>query len=241
MKIKILFLLGLSILLLGGCDLKVNINSNSNQIPEVSITANTNSTTPANVNVAPVVSSELDIIASAENQITQIKDKKTGEVILENLKDLCGTDVMLFAQPEAGTLILKPFNPGSDQPVKELFVLNVVKKTCAKLVSSKELSDFGARVLSSDQTKLAVALETNEARELKLIDLLKDTSKVLVTLPEGETFNGGYGALSDHFDIKWLDNQTIQYTVYKDTVKNYDVNAPTGLEDVLQVRVVKIE
>ena len=105
---------------------------------------------------------------------------------------------------------------------------------------SKELSDFGARVLSPDQTKLAVALETNEAKELKVLDLIADQSKTLVILGNGETFNGGYGALSNKFDIRWQDNAKIQYTVYEDTVKNYADNAPQNPEKVKEVRIVDI-
>jgi hypothetical protein len=241
---KLLFVLLLAVILLTACNLKVNINSNANQLPEVgiNINANTNAAPTDKVAIIEVVP---EVVTNSEGMIVQVKNATNNEVLVNNIKELCGQEMMLFAQPKAAalveTLIVRPFNPGSDQPVKELYVLNISAKTCNKLEISKELSDFGARVLSPDQTKLAVALETNEAKILTLVDLFKDTSKILVTLPEDETLNGGYGALSNHFDIKWLDDKTIQYTVYKDTVKNYDINAPSQIEDVLQVRVVKIE
>jgi hypothetical protein len=244
-SIKFIVVFSLAVILLTACDLKVNINSNGNlnKLPEVSINAtnlnnNTNSTT--NINQPISVEASPEIVSSTDGVISQIKNAADGSILVENVKDLCGQDVVLFAKPQIERIIVTPYNPGSDKPLNELDALNIAKKTCIKLDVSKELSDFGARILSPDQTKLAIALETNEAKELKLIDLINDTSKVLVTLPEDETLNGGYGALSNNFDIKWIDDKTIQYTVYKDTVKNYDKEAPSKVEDVLQVRVVKI-
>ena len=240
---KLSIVLLLAAILLTACNLKVNINSNGNlnQVPEVSITTNENINKSGEIDKVVNIEVMPEVVSTTEGVISQIKNASSGEVFISDVKELCGQDVALFAKPKVEVFIIVPFNPGSDKPVNELYGLNIAKKTCVKLQSSKELSDFGARVLSLDQTKLAVALETNEAKELKVIDLLADSSKVLVTLPEGQTLNGGYGALSNNFDIKWLDDKTLQYTVYEDTVKNYDINAPEQIEDVLQVRVVKIE
>ncbi|MCX6745939.1 MAG: hypothetical protein NTX00_02860 [Candidatus Parcubacteria bacterium] len=259
MKIlKISTLIVLFALILAGCNVKLNLNSNLNQSQikiepnantnQGNLNANTNQNANANqnanenanqnINAAPQAKAEYEISASPEKLVTEIK---IGEVTLKDFKELCGNDVMVYAEPKNGFIIFQAFNPGSDKPVSSLYSLDLNSKGCKKLSISKELSDFGARVLSPDQTKLALALETNEAQELKLVDLIKDTSKVLVTLPEGETLNGGYGALSNHFDLKWLDDKTIQYAVYEDTVKNYAANAPENIEKVLQVRVLKVE
>ncbi|MBN1325582.1 hypothetical protein JW977_01190 [Candidatus Falkowbacteria bacterium] len=240
-SIKFFLVFSLAVILLTACDLKVNINSdgNLNKLPEVSVNATDNTDESVNTNTAVIIVPE--IVSTTEGAISQIKNATDSSVLIENIKDLCWQDMKLFAKPSSELLILTPLNPGSDKPLSDLYNLNLVKKTCVKSSASDELTDFGARVLSPNQTKLALALETNEAKILKLIDLVAGTSKVIVTLPEGETLNGGYGALSNHFDIKWLDDETIQYTVFKDTVSNYDIKAPNGIEDVLQVRVVKIE
>lgn len=242
MKIlKILIPVFLATLLLSGCNLKLNINSNGNlnKLPQVSVNTADNANGAANTNSAVEITPE--IISTTEGVISQIKNAKDNSILIENVKDLCWQDMKLFAQPSAELLILTPLNPGSDKPLTDLYNLDLTKKTCTKSSVSDELSDFGVRVLSPNQTKLAVALETNEAKILKLVDLVNGTAKIAVTLPEGETLNGGYGALSNHFDIKWLDDKTIQYTVFKDTVTDYNAKAPDGIEDVLQVRVLKIE
>ncbi|MFA5187770.1 MAG: hypothetical protein WC460_00215 [Patescibacteria group bacterium] len=229
------------LIFLSACNLKVNLNSNLNQSTvkiEPNANQNANENVNQNINVAPIVNTEYVVTANPEKMVTEIK---SGEVTLKDFKALCGNEVMVYAEPKNGFIIFQAFNPGSDKPISSLYLLDLSSKGCKKLDVSKELSDFGALILSPDQTKLAVALETNEAKELKVLDLINDTAKALVTLPEGETLNGGYGALSNHFDIKWLDDKTIQYTVYEDTVKNYAKEASEKIEKVLQVRVVKVE
>ncbi len=244
-------------LILTACNVKLNLNSNLNQSTlEVQPNANANKNTNVNENAnqnlnlnenanlnqntnnVPAANLKYEIDATPEKLVTSIK---IGETVLNNLKELCGADLMVFAEPKNGYIIFKQFNPGSDKPISGLYKFDLNSKVCKKLNISKELTDFGVLVLSPDLTKLAVALETNEAKEIKLLDLINDTSKSLVMLPEGETLNGGYGGLSNYFNIKWLDDKTIEYTVFADTVKNYDVNAPAELEKVLQERVVKIE
>jgi len=249
-KFKNFFIFGLLVLIAAGCDLKINLNSNLNQSsvqvePNTNQNQNLNTIANENVNKNQLVANEtaeFSFDLSPEKMITQIINKKSGEVYISNLKELCGSEMMLFAHPgNSIKVILNKFNPGSDKPVSELYLLNLQTKECKKLAISGELSDFGARVLSPDQSKLAVALETNEAKDLKVLDLLKDSAKTLMTLPEGETLNAGYGALSDHFEINWLDNEKIQYTVYEDTLKNYDKAVTDKIEKVIEVRIVNVQ
>lgn len=243
---KILVLFVFFALILTACIIKVNLNSNLNQStaniePSANIQTenlNQNSDANENINEEPQANLEYEILTNSEKMVTEIK---INEVTLKDFKEICSSEVMVYAEPKNGFIILQAFNPGSDSPVSGLYSLDLNSKGCKKLEVSKELADFGARVISPDQTKLALALETNEAKELKLLDLINDTSKVLVTLLEGETLNGGYGALSNHFDVKWLDDKTIQYTVYEDTIKNYTQGVLEKIENVLQVRVVKID
>ncbi len=242
LKLTILFLV--AIMVLTACDLKLNINSNLNESSLEVKEGETLDKEEAKDTEAIEQAKSLnyEIIETPEFMTVSVKNKETGAMIVPDLKEACGIETMVYAEPEIQPLIIfKPFDPGSDKPFSRLFALNLETKECQELEISKELSDFGARVLSPDQSKMALALETNEARELKLLDLVNDKAMTLVELSEGETLNGGYGAMSNHFDIKWLDNKMIQYAVFEDTVSNYDFNAPNEIEKVLQVRVVNIE
>ncbi|MBD3360104.1 MAG: hypothetical protein GF365_05370 [Candidatus Buchananbacteria bacterium] len=240
--IGLLLLIAL-VIVLAGCDLKVDLNSNLNQDQSVN-----NSETKDQEKEPESVQSEesadqveYQLITTEDDMLKRVTDKNA-EVIIEDATELCETEVMVYAKPQnQPLLIVKPFDPGSDKYLNRLFVLNLDKQICSELEVSQELTDFGAHVLSPDQTKLAVALETNEARELKLLDLVYDKSLTLVELEKGQTFNGGYGAMSNQFNIKWQDNQTIQYAIFKDTYENYDPNAPDEPEKVLQVKVLEID
>lgn len=242
MKIfKILLILFLFVIIITGCNLKINLNSNLNQ-GNIQVEDNGDQPTDENAKTSGQKTSDFTFDTSKEGMIKQILIKETNDVWIDDLTILCESDVMMFAQPlDSALVILTQFNPGTDKPVSNLYSLNLQEKECGKLTVTKELSDFGARVLSPDQSKLAVALEINEARILKILDLLADESKIVVTLGDGETLNGGYGALSNHFSISWLDNSKIQYTVYEDTYKDYDIDAPETLEKVIEVRITTIE
>jgi hypothetical protein len=246
MKLFKLSILSLALVaLLAGCALKVNITpKQTGNINEAEI--NTNQVSDQNENLnqpiqTGVRNSDYNLVLEQDNQVSQIKNNN-GDVITSDLKSACGIEVMLYALPADSSLIIfKAYNPGSDKPIAKLYSFDLSTKACKTMNISSELGDFGAMILSANQSQIALAIESNEANTLKVLDLISDTTKDLVTLPEGQTLNGGYGGLSNHFDIKWVDNKTIQYGVYEDTVKNYDVNAPEQLEKVKQVRIINVE
>lgn len=244
---KLLLTFILCAVVIAGCNLKVNLNTNGSSIQIEPSNQNQNTNQPivnANTNSDQLVANNqvnFTFELNDEKMIKQVVNKTSGEVWISDLKALCGNEMMIYAHPaDSMKIILAEFNFGSDKPVRNLYLLYLQNKTCNKLEVSKELSDFGARVLSPDQSKLAVALETDEAKVLKVLDLIVDQSRTLVTLGEGETFNGGYGALSNKFDIKWDGNDKIQYTVYEDTVKNYPDKLPETSEKVKEVRIINL-
>jgi len=236
-KIKILIFLLLITLLAAGCDLKIDINPKSD---EASVNTENQEQNDVASSETPTVPEEP--VKSLNSEEQELLELSYGDVVFKDFAELCGQSMMLFAQPaDQEFVILAPFNPGSDQPLKSLYKFSLTSGSCTKMEISQELSDFGARVLSPNQDLLALALETDEAKELKLIDLVNDKSLTLVELGDGETLNAGYGAMSNHFDIKWLDDQKIQYTVFEDTVENYSKKAPDELEKVIGVKVLDIE
>ena len=244
---KLLLTFAICALVITGCNLKVNLNTNGSTVEPGNTNASQNTNQPVaetNTNSGQLVANtqvEFTFEVNDEKMITRVVNKTSGEVWISDIKALCGNEMVIYAHPDNSMkVILAQFNPGSDKPVRSLYLLYLQNKTCSKLKVSENMADFGARVLSPDQTKLAVALETDEARELMVLDLIADQSRTLVTLGDGETFNGGYGALSNKFDITWQGNDRIQYTVYEDTVKNYPDKLPEVTEKVKEVRIVNL-
>lgn len=234
-KIKILTFLLLIALVVSGCNLKVNIMPNVN---ESEVTVEDNAQEEVTEPEEEIVSEPVD---ESTDETGELLELSYGDVVFKDFAELCGQPMMMFAEPEnEDFVILTPFNLGSDHPVNNLFRFDLISGNCAELEVSKELSDFGARILSPDQKLLALALETDEAKELKLLDLVNDKAMSLLELGEGETLNAGFGAVSNHFDIKWLDNIKIQYTVFEDTIENYEHGENDSLEDMIEVRLLDL-
>lgn len=245
---KKIIILSLLLLALTACDLKINLasNLNKNSVQAEQSAVNTNEPAEkesANLNQAePASKFVYDVVTDSEGKVLKIKDQNSETIFIADPQALCGGELMFLAHPDnQPVIIFKPFSPGSDKPFIKLYSLNLETSACQSMEISAELSDFGARVLSPDKSKIALALEVKEAKELKILDLVNDKAWSLVTLGEGETLNGGYGALSNDFQISWLDDKTLQYTVYEDTVKNYAAKIPETKEKVKEVRVKSLE
>lgn len=167
---------------------------------------------------------------------TSIIDTSNGnQVVVASTTKLCGDamDKYVFL-PGSTTLYMAPFNPGADIPMTAIYSLDLKTQQCNKMAISQQLEDFGQKVLSPNQTRLAVALEGN-ARQLVLLDLATDTSKILVTLPTGQTLNGGDGGLSNFFAIRWINDTTISYTVFADSIGD------NGRKTVIDERTVQVK
>lgn len=146
-----------------------------------------------------------------------IIDSVSGKTIIESTKEICGVGVQFpFSQSQISTtLVVSPIRPETDGPYPEkLLALDTVNKKCETMKISTLFGDFGFQVLSPDGKSLAAVFE-NAPRTLYLLDLTNDTSKKIVNLPESETLNGGFGALSNVFELSWANASTIQYSVYR--------------------------
>ncbi|MFC1599075.1 hypothetical protein ACFL2U_03675 [Patescibacteria group bacterium] len=235
---KILLIL-LIIFVLAGCDIKISLNPDDSQITINEQEEETNQDTDEDTDSDRIA---YEVLADEAGVVSKILNKDTGEILTEDLVDLCGNEMIYFAHPQdLPFIIFKPLLLEDDQEADNLYSLNLQLNKCLPLESSQEIEGLGEQVLSPDQTKLALALEKDEARILKLLDLVNDKALTLVELPEGETLNGGYGGDSNLFDIKWMDNKMIQYTVFEDTIANYEPDPRSSFEKILQVRVVSVE
>ncbi len=77
------------------------------------------------------------------------------------------------------------------------------------------------RIPTSNKLKFVKAVYKSEENEFKgftqqlvLYDLENETINLLVQLTDTETLNGGYYAMSENIDAQWLDDNTIEYSVF---------------------------
>jgi hypothetical protein len=83
--------------------------------------------------------------------------------------------------------------------------------------------DF-SQLLSDHTAMVAVPFNNTDGdvRKLYLLDLVNDTSRVLVELAKGETLNAGIGAKTNSFDFEWVSDKILKYAVYDQGEKKVD-------------------
>ena len=74
------------------------------------------------------------------------------------------------------------------------------------------------------------------SQALHLLDLEKDEIRTLVNLSNNETLNKNFGSDYSSFDIKWLNDKTIQYSVYD---QSQSVSAVTD-KPLIEIRKIEL-
>jgi predicted small lipoprotein YifL len=229
----------LIIFVLAGCDIKISLSPENNQSANNEQEQSGDQDTDASADTDRIA---YEVLADEAGVVSKILNKDTGEILTEDLVDLCGNEMIYFAHPQdLPFIIFKPYLTEEVKLSDGFYSLNLQLNKCQELEISQELDGSSFEILSPDQTKIALALEKDDARILKLLDLVNDKALTLVELADEETLNGGYSGETNHFDIKWMDNKMIQYTVYEKIIDDYDANTPDNIAKVLQVRVVSID
>jgi hypothetical protein len=122
---------------------------------------------------------------------------------------------------ENSTLIFKTVYPDTDDQGSKLYTLETGSDTFTPLTQINQVYfGWGGSVLSPDKRYLAYAPEntkgnTGISQLLYLFDLPNDKIQTIVELGASESFNAGFGYLSSSFEIVWLDDNTIQYSVFE--------------------------
>jgi hypothetical protein len=140
--------------------------------------------------------------------------KKQSNLVLMNLAQPLNSDKVFFQEALLNT----------DAPGGAVYVFDVVSKNFKKLSDVNTIyGGFGGFALAPDATRFAWTPEGNneqgKVQTMYLVNLVNDSYDVAVQLGGKETFNGGTGALSSSYDISWIDNDIIKFTVYDQTKK----------------------
>ncbi|MEK7523466.1 MAG: hypothetical protein AAB588_00360 [Patescibacteria group bacterium] len=139
--------------------------------------------------------------------------RKTGKksIVLQNVRD----QLPDLKVTESLTLIAQPYNsnavffsvtmPETDAGYGPLYKFNTQTKKFKKMaINSIWAGGWMNFTASPDSTRLAYVPDLMDQRTLYICDLLKDSCKLLVTLPENESFNGGSGGgLGSEFTLHW--------------------------------------
>jgi|GEM_PF-6049685 hypothetical protein len=161
-------------------------------------------------------------------RLIRTNDETTeNEIIYENPNDLGIPYLKIIAQPEGSDFIyMQAYLPDTDAGGGYYYAFDTNSGSILTMQFNALKLDpwfFGVQQVSSDETQLigvSNSLDScGDVRELYLIELASDTYREVVTLPEGETLNGGTGALSNYFDIDWMSGNRISYAVFDQSKK----------------------
>jgi len=113
-------------------------------------------------------------------------------------------------------LILKEDTPEYGYILNKFWLFDIKERKLIKLASQP---DQWGEVSPGQRFYVFPMDKGDEIRRLGIIDFIKDTKKVLITLPQNETLTSGIVG-EDVFagpvmDIKWWNNNTLQYKVYE--------------------------
>lgn len=184
-------------------------------------------------------------VQTSENLLVRIRSSGTGSPI--------GSPLTILSVPEkdCDRVFLTRLHPELGQHRYSIFEWKVGSPTVRELTTGEEFSqslpdDYnwnkivspdGERVLSVIASGKPTPREkrwTCDYRTLLLFHLRKDTSEILVRLPDTEAFDSGFSEAGtcDGVNTGWLDESTIYYNVYDVTTEG---------SPLLERRTLKIE
>jgi hypothetical protein len=142
-----------------------------------------------------------------------------------------------FAEPSnSKTVFFRSYLPETDNPFGALYAYDISANQFTFMKVNADFAGWGnPSFVSVDQTKFAFIPEGDVDglnQKMFLIDLQKDTYRLLVQLSGNETFNAGYNVITSSFDLRWIDENTLEYPVYDQSKKQqegYDVESKAAL------------
>ncbi len=147
-------------------------------------------------------------------------------VIIPSLRQASGVYLDAFSLPTQGDqLYFRSALPESDNAAGQIYSYSLTEKKFTKLKNLNSLfSGWGGVKINPNGYMIAFVRDTyfenpvaGLDQKLYIFDLGQDTLIKTITLSGTETFNSGYGALSSDYYLKWVDQNTLEYKVYKNS------------------------
>lgn len=158
------------------------------------------------------------------------KTRGNREVLTESIDEISGFDkkagtLWLYKAPnDSDFIFLRHVFPDTDRGYAGVWKFNLFTKEVSILNNvSSVLAGWGGTFSSPNNQRIVTVPDAEGENKwgvssnIYLVELERDNITKLVSLSEGQTFNAGCGALSNHYEIYWLDNNTISYKVFEQT------------------------
>jgi len=150
-------------------------------------------------------------------------------VIIPSLRQATGVFLDGFSLPQQGDqLFFRSISPGTDNASGNIYTYNLKTKAIKQLKILNTLySGWGKAVVHPNGTTLAFVRDNyfdggalGLDQLLYIFDLSTDTVIDNIKLTGQETFNEGYGALSSEYNIRWINDNTLAYDVFKNATSS---------------------
>lgn len=183
--------------------------------------------------------------AAFDAQVIERRTDGTASIVVKSVKEAIpalkekdNLTLKVFAQSADGTVIFKSIYMDTDDSSGDLYAFDIVSHAFTRMKVNEIYDGFyGGFALSADQTRFAWVPNKEmggDTKTMYLIDLASDSYEAIVQLSGKETFNGGGFALSSSFNISWIDNETLRYSVYDQSKKSEQFYDP---DDTVRIAV----
>ena len=153
--------------------------------------------------------------------------KETGEteLYISELNAQQGALTLVSHPDNSDELYFRGIIPDSDASMMEFYVLDITTQKVEEMAVNSLLADttWGYFEVSPNQKHFVWVpnIQDQDSTELYVGTFASDSYTLEVSLASGETFNEGSFALSQSFDIEFVDNDTIKYAVYNASSKAF--------------------
>lgn len=137
------------------------------------------------------------------------------EIVIQSLNTLCGEKVKIFINDNIEQLfyVRDWVEEDSILPPQRIYRINPEATSCEVLEVSEYFGEFGQYIISPDNKKMALAIET-EPKIIRVVFFEEDKQEIVARAEANQTFNAGWGGVTNNFVFLWDDEKTLQYDTF---------------------------
>jgi len=161
----------------------------------------------------------------ADARLVKVYEDGSKETAVESSITQINSVICELSMPANSPIVyVRTCNPETDNAQGKAYAYDATNNQFKSLDNINAIfTGWGAIAVSPDKKSIVYVpdqslVDVKKAgldQELYVFDLIQDSATKLITLSGNETFNSGCGAMSNVYEISWVDDNTINYGVFK--------------------------